>query len=75
MASDMASQILSGCPSVTDSEVNNLFSIVNSPLYQYFIFVNNIKYLYYDYYIFCLHCTFFCPVGFIFKPNDFAILL
>ena len=49
---DMASHILSGCPSVTDSDVNNLFSIVNSPLYQYFIFVNNIKYLYYYYYIF-----------------------
>ena len=28
IASEIASHILSGCPSVTDSEVNNLFSIV-----------------------------------------------
>jgi hypothetical protein len=28
IASEMASQTLSGWPSVTDSEVNNLFSIV-----------------------------------------------
>jgi hypothetical protein len=27
IASDTASHILSGCPSVTDSDVNNLFSI------------------------------------------------
>ncbi len=32
IASETASQILSGCPSVTDSDVNNLFSIVCSPL-------------------------------------------
>ena len=31
MASEMASQTLSGWPSVTDSEVNNLFSIFPSP--------------------------------------------
>ena len=28
MASEILSQILSGCPSVTDSDVNNLFSIL-----------------------------------------------
>ena len=30
IASEIASHILSGCPSVTDSDVNNLFSIVFS---------------------------------------------
>ena len=34
IASEMASHTLSGCPSVTDSEVNSLFSIVISFLFE-----------------------------------------
>ena len=38
MASEIASHILSGCPSVTDSEVNSLFSM-SSPLLEFYFTV------------------------------------
>ena len=37
IASEMASHILSGWPSVTDSDVNNLFSIISSFLLHFYI--------------------------------------